>query len=259
MDKVEKDFTAFAKQRAEQLAPGLEWSEPKPEDLANGEDAWMSDHPKSLWSLTHYTRKLLAEQRWAVAKKEAQRLVDLYPDHTGPDSGYLLLAEAERGLKETDQERAALNKLAVIDGSALEAYQRLMELDSATNEWSGVVRNAERFLEVNPLVPQPYRYLARASEELGHLPEAIGAYETLLLLDPPDPADLHYQLAKLLYKQGDASAKRQVLEALEDAPRFRDAHRLLLQIVGNQATDGSSKTEPDAPSPSPPAQRDGTR
>jgi hypothetical protein len=55
------------------------------------------------------------------------------------------------------------------------------------------------------------------------------------LLDPPDPAAAHYQLARLLHARGgsESEAKRQVLESLEDAPRFRDAQRLLLEIEGH--------------------------
>ena len=96
-----------------------------------------------------------------------------------------------------------------------------------------MTENAGRFLAVNPLVPQPYRMLARASEALGKPDPAIRSYQRLLLLDPPDPADVHYHLAKLFRQQGDAAAaKRQVLQALEEAPRFPDALRLLLEIEG---------------------------
>jgi hypothetical protein len=55
----------------------------------------------------------------------------------------------------------------------------------------------------------------------------------MLLLDPPDPAEVHFRLARLLRKAGDPAAKRHVLQALEEAPRFRDAHRLLLEIAGD--------------------------
>ena len=42
-------------------------------------------------------------------------------------------------------------------------------------------------------------------------------------------------LATALHAQGrDVEAKRQVLKALEEAPRYRAAHRLLLKIVGDQ-------------------------
>ena len=74
-------------------------------------------------------------------------------------------------------------------------------------------------------------FSARASEEVGEATQAINAYQKVLLLDPPDPADVHYRLARLLHKGNDSTAKRHVLQALEEAPRFRNAHRLLLELA----------------------------
>jgi hypothetical protein len=52
------------------------------------------------------------------------------------------------------------------------------------------------------------------------------------LLDDSDPALLHYQLASLLRQAGKPrEALREVLKSLEEAPRFRDAHQLLLELV----------------------------
>ena len=82
--------------------------------------------------------------------------------------------------------------------------------------------NAERFLAVNPLMSTPYRYLADAAEQLGQRDTASAACKTLFMLDPPDPAGTHYLLAKLLHQTVDASAKRQFLQALEEAPRDRE-------------------------------------
>jgi len=106
-----------------------------------------------------------------------------------------------------------------------------MELGEAAGDWSTVAENAERFLAVNPLVPAPHRYLARASEELGRRDTARRSYEKLLQLDPPDPAEVHFRTARLLAGEEDtAPARRHVLQALEEAPRYREALRLLLQL-----------------------------
>ena len=113
----------------------------------------------------------------------------------------------------------------------VDTYSRLMELSAAAKDWGAVATNAERYLAVNPLVAQPYRHLAQASEALDRRDDAISACKTLLLLDPPDPAGAHFQLARLLHQSGDATAKRHLLQALEEAPRFRDAHRLLLEMT----------------------------
>jgi tetratricopeptide (TPR) repeat protein len=113
----------------------------------------------------------------------------------------------------------------------------LIELAALDEDWDVVRKTAEKYLAVNPLVPQPYRYLAKASEALEEPAAAIQAYRTMLLLDPPDPAEVHYRLARLLFQSGDPAAKRHVLKALEEAPRYRDAHKLLLQIVSGQKED----------------------
>jgi hypothetical protein len=52
----------------------------------------------------------------------------------------------------------------------------------------------------------------------------------LLELDPPDIAETHFRLAELLHTVGDPSARRHVLQALEEAPRYPAALRLLLEI-----------------------------
>ena len=52
-------------------------------------------------------------------------------------------------------------------------------------------------------------------------------------MDPLDAADVHYRLASALFRSGQLKkAKRQVIMALEVAPRYRDAHALLIRIVG---------------------------
>lgn len=244
LSKIEKEFSAFAHDRAGRFGSGLDWSEPAPGDLAKGgEETWVKRHPKSLWALTYQAKKLLSEKKFEEAKVPLQRLVELFPENVGADSPYLLLAEAYRGLNETEQERAILGKLARIEADAVHAYLRLMELDTDAKDWNAARRDAQRFLAVNPLVPQPYRCLAQANEELGQPTEAIRSYRTLLLLDPADPANVHYHLASLLHQTGEAEAKRQVLQALEEAPRFRAAYRLLLDINQHGPT--------NAPSPNP--------
>ena len=133
----------------------------------------------------------------------------------------------------------------MLDATAQDAYLRLMELAETAQDWKAVTQNAERFLAVNPLLPQPYRFLGRASEALGDTSQAIGAYEKILLLDPPDPAAVHFRLATLLHNRNDPAAKRHTLQALEEAPRFREAHRLLLELASVQVKGTNSSAASD--------------
>ncbi len=247
--EFEKDFAAFARERAERLAPGLDWKKFKPIDPDHSTASLaglIEKNPTNFWALTDYARQLVAEKKWEEAKGPLKKLLEAYPGFTGANNAYFLLAVAHRGLNETNAEREILSKLAALDADATAAYQRLMELDETAKDWPGVEQNAQRFLAVNPLLPQPYRHLARANEELGQTEAAIQAYDKLLLLDPPNPAEVHFRLARLLRQRGDPAAKRHVLQALEDAPRYRDAHRLLLEINGALPGDKEKAGTPDA-------------
>ncbi len=250
LEKVEKDFEAYAKDLATKLAPGMDFEKPRgmagplgmrpsngtviiPPAAPDGQPLLdpVKLHPKNFYVLSQQAKKLMAEKKFAQAKEPLQKLIENYPTHTGGDSALWLLAQVHRELKETSQERMVLTKLAALDADAVDAYLRLMELAATTKDWLVVAENARRYLAVNPLVAQPHRWLARASEELKQPTEAIAAYQTVLLLDPPDPADVHFRLAKLFNPTDAKSAKQHVLMALEEAPRFREAHELLLKLT----------------------------
>ncbi len=166
------------------------------------------------------------------AKEVLEKDKALYPEYLVPDNAYLLLAVVSRRLSDPAAERRILEELAMRDGDASPAYLRLMELAEAAGDWGALARNARRLLAVNPLIPAPYRHLARASEQSGERDEAATAYRALLLLDDSDAAGVHFHLAKLMHQAGKPQeARREVLRSLEEAPRFRDAHRLLLELV----------------------------
>jgi tetratricopeptide (TPR) repeat protein len=266
MAKIEKEFSGFARQRAENLAPGLDWEKPaflarstekKPagksrtrtpgpvrtnaDDFlsrygissnrsANALTEWIAAHPTNFYALTERAGRLIEQKKFQEAREPLQKLVELYPAQTGGDSAYALLAVAHRALSETNAERQVLTQLAERDDEAADAYLRLMELGAAAQDWAAVSLNAQRYLAVNPLVPAPYRFLAQAGERRGETSSAIAAYGALLQLDPPDPAETHFRLAQLLDRTGDPAARRHVLQALEEAPRYRAALQLLLEI-----------------------------
>ncbi len=238
--QLEKDFAAFVRERADRLAPGLDWEKPGPNllDPDSAEDlaAWQKKHPDNYWSLLARVQRLSEDKKLAEARDVLKRLTELNPSEKGTDTPYRPLAAILRELGDTTAERATLEKWAAIDDEATEAYLRLMELGAEARDWPTVARNAERFLRVNPLVAPPWRYLAQASAATGDTPNAITAYRTLLQLDPPDPAAAHFQLAQQLQKTGATDeARRQTLLALEEAPRYREALKLLLDLKGSEA------------------------
>lgn len=254
LDQLDREFAQFARKKAEALAPDATWEEPD-EELPAGADskavaAWLLTHPKSFWGLRRLAARLVREEQWDAARTAALQLKALYPEYAGAENADMLLAAIHRHESDPKAERAVLEDLALRDGDAVPAYLRLMELDEAAADWKALARDARRMLAVNPLVPAPHRMLARAAEQLGDRDAAIAAYQALTRLDATDPAGVQFHLAKLLRETGrTAEARHAVLRALEDAPRFLDAHKLLLELV-DAGTDKPSATSPP-PTPRP--------
>jgi len=245
LDKLDADFEAFARKRAEQFAAQADFTPPQLPPGATIEDVqrWCEQNPRNLPGLHLLASHLAKANRWPEAKKTLAQLIGLCPGSIDGDNPYVLLAHAHQELGEAAEERRVLEQLAVLDSDATSAYRRLTELCLEAEDWEGLAVNAERMLAVDPLVREPYRLLAQASAALKDHGRAITAYRALLQMDPLDPVDTHYRLARLLVEQGDMpAARRHVLMALEDAPRYRDAQKLLLEIVDEASNDGSNST-----------------
>jgi tetratricopeptide (TPR) repeat protein len=234
MKQLEKDFTQFARERAAKTGGDLSFEKPG-KAITSSEKSlheFSEKNPTNYYALIAKAKALIAGKKFAEAVEPLKTVVEKFPEDTGATSARNLLASAYRGLKDEERERETLDQIAALESDEPEVYQRLMELESARRNWAGVFTNAARFLAVNPLVPAPYRFRAEAAEKLGQKSAAIDSYRTALKLDPADPAEVHYRLARLLLHDDGPQAKRHVLQALEEAPRFRDAHRLLLEING---------------------------
>ena len=181
----------------------------------------------------------MENENWEQAQIPLKKLLSLYPNYTGEGNAYSLLAQIYRKLDDIKQERLMLSKLATVSANAVEAYGRLMEIAMEQKDWPAIIENGNKYMAVYPMLGTVHLQMGRASEELGHNEQAIDSYRRLLLLDPADPADINYRLAKLFQDLDPGTAKRYVLEALADAPRFRQGHRLLLKIISDTHSDSS--------------------
>jgi hypothetical protein len=229
LPKLESDFAAFARERALNLAPGLTWDKPPEEGKLGGEEAyrkWIAANPTNFWVLSETASTLMDAKRPLLAIRTN------YPGQIGAGSAGRRLAAVHRALGETNAERALLAEVTLRDAAAPEECLRLIQLATAATDWPQVVSAAERLLAVNPLTPVPYRALAAAGEATGSPTNTIGACLTLLQMDPQDPAEVHFRLARAMDLAGDPRAKREVLESLEDSPRNREALRLLRKLAG---------------------------
>jgi tetratricopeptide (TPR) repeat protein len=234
IEKLDAEFAARAVALAKGTGQKLDWTSPKPAEVASAQSMgeFIAQHPNNFAALNEQAKQFIDARKWLEAKAPLQKLIELYPDQRTPDGAYSQLARVQRELGETDAEIATLTRLADLSGDATEAFRRLMQLAAERKQWPKVVEYAARFQAVDPLQAEPYRREAEAREALGDRPGAAAAYRALLRLGAPDAPEIHYRLARLLHTAGDPTARREVILALEDAPRHRPALELLLEIVG---------------------------
>lgn len=233
IEKLDDEFAGHARRLANSVGPQVNWEKPRPRELRTAESTAqiLADKPTNYDAILSYAEHLLDAKKWKEAKEPLQKLIDLYPEQREADGAYAMLAKAQRELGELDAEVATLTKLADLTPEATDAFTRLAQIFAERKDWPRVLDYTARFQAVNPLAPDSHRAAAEAHEALEQRDAAIAGYRTMLKLEPPDVPEVHYRLARLLHAQGDPASKRHILLALEEAPRFRAAHELLLEIA----------------------------
>jgi len=234
IEKLDNDFEAYAKEYAKKVAPEMdwewkeEWDELEPAEFVEK----LRDHPKNYHLLTRGAAVAIKAKRFDAAEKALLDLKKLYPDDRQPNGSLALLARLYKEKGDEEKELAVLDEFARINDRALDSYQRLAETHLKSKRWNEARENALRYLSVQPMNSVGHELLAKAAEPLGKPEDVAASLAALLQMNPVDPAEAHFRLAKALDKSGDReSAKRQVLMALEQAPRYRDAQQFLLKVL----------------------------
>ena len=142
---------------------------------------------------------------------------------------------------------------------AYTAYQTLLDLDLNSKNWARLLENADRAMAINPFLKNIHYCRGCACEEMNQPEAAITSFEKLLNLKPVNPSGIRFRLARLHQPKDTGKAKRYVLDALADSPRYREAYRLLLSLDeekkvvedpfgGGGAINGNEKGKGPAPS-----------
>ena len=227
---IDKKFAEFAKSRVESFAPEANWDEI---DLAADSDAktwsnWNAEHVDNVKGLLAESKAWIKEKDWARAMGPLEGVIRLSPKSK---QAYWLLAKGCRETGESEKEILALKTLAKLDADNVELYTRLLEITSGNGDWENSIKYARKLLALNPLLTSAHRYLSMAAEKTGDDQAIIESLSVLAKMNPLDAADVHFRLAAAFHRtQQLANAKRQVIMALEQAPRYREAHALLLKI-----------------------------
>jgi len=245
--KLEADFAEFATDLAKAFAAEADLAKPSPLEVnpidKNAIVDWLEANPNNIWALNTTCANLVEEEKFLEAIPLLERSIRLHPRQRGSGSPYGMLARAHRELGQAEDELAVLEQWAAIEDAATKLYGRLMEIHAERENWEAVDRLAKRFFSANPLSPIGHRFMALTAQQTGNTAATIRPLKRLLLLDPADPVDLHFRLATALAGPSPLEAKRHVLQALEDAPRFRAAQKLLTRLAKPGPPAGEAKAQ----------------
>ena len=215
-------------------------------------NAQLDQNPNSYWALRGLASARFQAEEYEEALELLERL-DKLDTFTGERSDpIMMMARCYRELEQTELEIATLQRVIGMSSDSLPALRRLIELAEPEQQWDRVADYANQINAINPLVPDGHTALADAAENLDQPEQAAAALKTLNLMDPLDPAEIDFRLATNLAQMGDReSAKHFVMRALEQAPRYRAAHRLLLDLAEPPKTEQEQPAEPE-PNPGKP-------
>ncbi|HEY7639640.1 MAG TPA: tetratricopeptide repeat protein [Steroidobacteraceae bacterium] len=206
----DKEFQAFLRARYGVLLAGME--------------EWQTQYQAA--------RKAIQKEQWNDAVAPARRAVELYPEHTGPGSPYLLLARALDKSGKRPEAIAALEAYRAAGGWDPTACRELARwLDEAGRaDDATTVMQALNFAD--PLNPDQHAQLGERLLTAKRAEDSLREFRVLLALREHDPAQALFGSARALYALGDrAGSRRNVLDALAAAPHYKPAQEFLLQIV----------------------------
>lgn len=241
LEALDQEFEVFARKAARDYGKGVNFKKPSEEEKEDMK-SWMAANPTAYWAMRSRCESLIRNQDYEEALAVAETLQKLLPDDGSNDGVYAMLAAIYRAKNNPENERKALSELTDRSSDCRPALMRLIELDSKANLWDEVAKWCDRMIEIDPLRSDVQLQRALANEQTGRFEASAASLQALLEMEPEDPASIHYRLAKALQKmERNAEARRHVLKALEESPRYLDALKLL-QFLGQSAVNESSTT-----------------
>ncbi|MEP6716065.1 MAG: tetratricopeptide repeat protein [Terriglobia bacterium] len=191
------------------------------------------DWTTGLAELNKLARAPEAKDDDIIAKGRALEL--LYPDYVETGNPYVIVAKA--CLKKGDKacaldEYSKYSRQSGRDAASIKQYAQLLADE-------GKLKDAEAALErlnfISPLDTDLHDKLGNLYLKTNDGKLAQREFTVLVALHPIDVAGSHYNLARAYKAEGQSDkAREEALNALEAAPNFRPAQKLLLEVSGEE-------------------------
>ena len=172
------------------------------------------------------------QKNYQAVIAQGPAVVALYPDYVDEANAYELVAAADRATGDAKGEAAILTAYEHAGGQSPDALKRLAQLESAAGDDAAAAATLERVNYIYPVNdPALHRRLGALLFALKDYPGAIREDQALVASNPVDKAGAEFALAQAYEAAGEKDkAEDSVLAALEIAPDYRPAQKLLLEL-----------------------------
>ena len=247
LDELEESFAAYLNELAMAYADGVEFTTEELAEAAPAEPdavkAFLELHPQNFSAMLLYSSLLIKAGQLDEAETELKKLIELVPQDDSTNGPRRLLADVYQRRSQPELEMQTLTGHLQYSADDLEAALRLQELCEQQHQSDRVVELGRTIFAIDPFQPVALTRTATAAEALGQTEVAVSTLNSLLQVQKDDGARLHFRIAVLLKPADPESARRHVLLSLAQAPRYRDAHKLLLELVPETSIDNAGDAE----------------
>jgi tetratricopeptide (TPR) repeat protein len=127
-------------------------------------------------------------------------------------------------------------------GESPDALKKLAALEEELGHTKDAAETLDRINFIYPEDETLHRHLGDLWLAEGNNKGAVREYSAVLALGPLDRASAEYNVAQAYLADGEhAKAEESVLEALEAAPGFRPAQKLLLEIESSKRSSSAKQ------------------
>ena len=169
--------------------------------------------------------------------KTAPGVLQLYPEYVGDANAYEFLARAQLAKGDKEGAMTTLTAYEKMGGESPETLTKLASLEEELGRGKEAAATLDRINYIYPGSEALHRHLGDLWVAQGNYFGAVREYTAVLALKPPDKASAEFELAQAYFAAGEKDkAEESVLLALETAPGFRPAQKLLLQIKSSEST-----------------------
>ena len=166
--------------------------------------------------------------------QRARDLEAIYPDYVEAGNPYEMAANGCVKAGNKACAIAELGKYSKIGGRDLAAMEQYSSLLAEAGNKKDAAAALGRMVYVYPLDAGLHEKLGNLDLDIGNTAEAVREFQVLVGMNTGDKAGSHYNLAKAYKADGQKDkAREEDITALEAAPEYRPAQKLLLEVSGD--------------------------